>query len=183
MRVDAGGPAADRHKLSGHRGRCGEARTGLTLTFRRRAVSLAAGRRCRSSPTSAAETVSASSRLRLSRPGIGREVCLHLQDHRFDRGGAAQALPAQRLCSNAEAQPAGIGAVLVQVGRVLQAEPARHPHDQTDGPEGADMTRGQSLAVTVAASSRQTWLQQLTSGNCGNCCQLPSSSHVAGALK
>ena len=97
MRVDAGGPAADRHKLSGHRGRCGEARTGLTLTLRRRAVSLAAGRSCRSSPTSAAETMSASSRLRLSRPGIGRESCLHLQDHRFDRGGAAQALPAQRL--------------------------------------------------------------------------------------
>ena len=116
MRVDAGGPAADRHKLSGHRGRCGEARTGLTLTFRRRAVSLAAGRRCRSSPTSAAETVSASSRLRLSRPGIGRESCLHLPDHRFDRGGAAQALPAQRAqlgresAQHLQAQPGGIGA-------------------------------------------------------------------------
>ena len=34
---------------------------------------------------------------------------------------------------------------------------ARHPHDQTDGPEGADIPRGQSLAVTVAASTRQTW--------------------------
>ena len=64
-----------------------------------------------------------------------------------------------------------------------QSLAARHPHDQTDGPEGAGIPRGQSLAVTVAASTRQTWLQQLTSGNCGNCCQLPSSSHVAGALK
>ena len=72
---------------------------------------------------------------------------------------------------------------LVQVGRVMQAEPARRPHDQTDGREGADIPRGQSLAVTVAASTRQTRFQQLTSGNCGNFCQLPSSLHVDGASK
>ena len=50
-------------------------------------------------------------------------------------------------------------------------------------PEGADMTRGQSLAVTVAASTRQTRFQQLASGNCGIFCQLPSSLHVDGASK
>ena len=54
---------------------------------------------------------------------------------------------------------------------------------ETDGPEGADMTRGQSLAVTVTASTRQTRFLQLTSGNCGNFCQLPSSLHVDGASK
>ena len=67
-------------------------------------------------------------------------------------------LQSRRRCLPAE--PGGAAPTLVQVGRVVQAEPARHPHDQTDGPEGADMTRGQSLAVTAAASTRQTWLQQ-----------------------
>ena len=87
-------------------------------------------------------------------------------------------LQSRRRCLPAE--PGGAAPTLVQVGRVLQAEPAQHPHDQTDGPEGADMPRGQSLAVTVAASTRQTWFQQLTSGNCGIFCQLPSSLHVDG---
>ena len=45
------------------------------------------------------------------------------------------------------------------------------------------MTRGQSLAVTVAYSTRQTRLQLVSTPNCGNYCQLPSSSHVAGALR
>ena len=85
--------------------------------------------------------------------------------------------------AGADASRLSLEPTLVQVGRVVQAEPARRPHDQTDGREGADIPRGQSLAMTDAASKRQTWLQQLTSGNCGNCCQLPSSSHVAGALK
>ena len=85
--------------------------------------------------------------------------------------------------AGADASRLSLEAVLVQVGRVVQAEPARHPHDQTDGPEGADMPRGQSLAVTVAASTRQTRFQQLASGNCGIFCQLPSSLHVDGASK
>ena len=85
--------------------------------------------------------------------------------------------------AGADASRLSLEPTLVQVGRVVQAEPARHPHDQTDGPEGADMTRGQSLAVTVAASTRQTRFQQLTSGNCGIFCQLPSSLHVDGASK
>ena len=75
--------------------------------------------------------------------GIGRESCLHLQDHRFDRGGAAQALPATRAQLgllpgnkiNSQAQPGGIGAcsealaggfehawaVRIQLGEALRA--------------------------------------------------------------
>ena len=58
-----------------------------------------------------------------------------------------------RRCLTAE--PEGAAPTLVQVGRMLQAEPARHPHDQTDGPEGADMTRGQSLTVAASVSTMQ----------------------------
>ena len=36
------------------------------------------------------------------------------------------------------------------------------------------MTRGQSLAVTVAYSTRQTQLQLVSTPNCGDYCQLPS---------
>ena len=41
-RVEAGGKESERHKRTGHGGWTGEAGTGLTLTLRRRAVSLAA---------------------------------------------------------------------------------------------------------------------------------------------
>ena len=66
---------------------------------------------------------------------------------------------------------------------VVHTEPAGHLHAWPDGQEGAVMTRGQSPAVTVAYSTRQTRLQLVSTPNCGNYCQLPSSSHVAGALK
>ena len=72
---------------------------------------------------------------------------------------------------------------LVNMTDVVHTEPAGHFHAWPGGPEGRVMTRGQSLAVTVAASTRQIRLQLVTTPNCGNCCQLPSSSHVAGALK
>ena len=66
---------------------------------------------------------------------------------------------------------------------VVHTEPAGHLHAWPDGQEGAVMTRGQSPAVTVAYSMRQTRLQLVSTPNCGNYCQLPSSSHVAGALR
>ena len=50
VRVDPGMPAADRRKLSRHRGWYGEARTGLVSKLRRRLMSLGAGSRVGASP-------------------------------------------------------------------------------------------------------------------------------------
>ena len=66
---------------------------------------------------------------------------------------------------------------------VVHTEPAGHFHAWPDGPEGRVMTRGQSPAVTVAVDAAYARLQLVTTPNCGNYCQLPSSSHVAGALR
>ena len=67
---DLGGPAADRRKLTRHRGWCGEAKPGLTSALRRRGMSLEAGNSCRSLASTPAATVTAASRKRLSRQGI-----------------------------------------------------------------------------------------------------------------
>ena len=134
MRVDPGGPAADRRKLTRHRGWCGEAKPGLTSALLRRGMSL---------------EVAAVPRRQLLKPCLPRRGCdCHGQGLAaryvctFPTIGLIVGAP-RRLClhnapnldESLQAQPGGIGAcsealaggfehawaVRIQLGEALRA--------------------------------------------------------------
>ena len=76
------------------------------------------------------------------------------------------------------AEPEGALPTLDKLADVVHTEPARRRHAWPDGPGGADMVRGQFLAVAVTVSTRQSRSQLHLSLNHGKYCLLSSHCHV-----
>ena len=72
---------------------------------------------------------------------------------------------------------------LDKLADVVQTEPARRRETWPDGPEGANMARGQFLTVAVIAATRQSRLQLHLRRQDGNSCLLSSHLHVDGAWR
>ena len=92
-----------------------------------------------------------------------------------------RALQSRRRCLPAE--PDLPPPTLDKLADVVQTEPARRRETWPDGPEGANMARGQFLTVAVIAATCQSRLQHHLRLQDGNSYLLSSHLHVDGAWR